>query len=195
MKELSSGAEAIIYETDEGICKDRITKSYRISEIDEKLRISRTNREAKVLKKLQDAQFPAPKLIHKEKTTITMEKITGTVLKEVLEEDPEGFGTQIGKLLAQLHDMDIVHGDLTTSNMILGDTLHFIDFGLSSFSKRIEDKAVDLHLIQHALESKHHTCFKTCFTALLEAYAAYSIHAKSVIKRLEIVELRGRNKH
>ena len=121
-------------------------------------------------------------------------EIEGTVLKNVLEQDPIRYGWEIGTLLAKIHEKNIIHGDLTTSNMILGEKLHFIDFGLSSFSEKIEDKAVDLHLIKHALESKHHMCFEECFSEIIKAYVEYSIHAESIIKRFELVELRGRNK-
>jgi len=70
---------------------------------------------------------------------------------------------QIGISIAKLHDNDIIHGDLTTSNMILDskENLWFIDFGLGFFSYKIEDKAVDLHLIHHALEAKHYKKFET----------------------------------
>jgi len=195
MDTISSGAEAIIYRNDKGIVKDRIAKSYRIAEIDDKLRTARTTREYKVLKKLETIDFPSPKVLSKEKTILTMEEIEGKVLKTILEEQPEKYGKEIGQLLAKMHEINIIHGDLTTSNMIYGDKLYFIDFGLSSFSDRIEDKAVDLHLIKHALESKHHTCFEACFNQILKTYAEYSIHAEIIIKRLELVELRGRNKH
>ena len=61
-KQIDQGAEATIYEEDRAILKERIKKSYRLSEIDEKLRKFRTRREAKVLDKLEKIDFPAPRL-------------------------------------------------------------------------------------------------------------------------------------
>ncbi|MBW3023134.1 Kae1-associated serine/threonine protein kinase, partial [Candidatus Woesearchaeota archaeon] len=72
--------------------------------------------------------------------------------------------------------------------------IHFIDFGLGFFSEKAEDKAVDLHLIRQALESKHHKIWKQCFGHVLEGYKEYDKH-KEVFDRLKIVESRGRNKH
>jgi Kae1-associated kinase Bud32 len=100
----------------------------------------------------------------------------------------------IGRNIAKLHDADIIHGDLTTSNMILreGEVI-FIDFGLGFQNGRIEDKAVDLYLIKEALEAKHFKRFEEYFAAVLEGYKL-SKSWKEVLKRLEKVEKRGRYK-
>ncbi|MFW6231126.1 MAG: hypothetical protein ACOC32_03830, partial [Nanoarchaeota archaeon] len=100
--------------------------------------------------------------------------------------------------VAVMHDADIIHGDLTTSNIILeGRTrrLVLIDFGLSFFSQKIEDKAVDIHLFRRALESKHPAFFEKAFSAFCKSYEAASNNGSSVLKRLEQVEMRGRYKH
>src|SRR3989338_3893980 len=100
------------------------------------------------------------------------------------------LSNEIGKKIALLHSKDIIHGDLTTSNMILkGNGIQFIDFGLGFFSEKIEDKAVDLHLIRQALESKHHQIWEQCFREVLEGYKNYNNH-KEVFNRLKIVESR-----
>jgi len=195
MKQIASGAEAVIYKHKEIILKDRIPKEYRHKTIDAQLRKSRTNREAKVLEKLENIDFPAPKLISKEKTHIKMEYLDGDQLKTILDKSPAKYGKQIGKLLAELHNNNIIHSDLTTSNMILkNNKIYFIDFGLSFFSHKVEDKAVDLHLLKQALESKHYKCFEKCFKAVLSAYKANFKDSETVFQRLEKVELRGRNK-
>ena len=90
--------------------------------------------------------------------------------------------------------MSIIHGDLTTSNMILEKEIKFIDFGLSFFSTKDEDKAVDLHLFRQALESRHHTMWEKCFEAALKGYRLGNVDYSSVLTRLEKVESRGRNK-
>ena len=100
----------------------------------------------------------------------------------------------LGKSLAKLHDNNIIHGDLTTSNLILnGKKVYFIDFGLSFHSQKIEDKAVDLHLIKEALEAKHPTISKTAYDSVIEGYK-HSQNYNKVIHQLEIVEKRGRYK-
>ena len=195
MKQIDNGAEAIIY-LDRNIIKDRIKKSYRIKEIDKKLRKARTKREAKILKKLEDLKFPAPNLEHVDLTSmkIRMEHVKGEKVRDILESSNyEKLCREIGRRVADLHNNEIIHGDLTTSNMILNDKIYFIDFGLSFFSKKLEDKAVDLHLLKRALESKHHTIWERCFDSVLQGYKKADYY-KDIKKRFEVVEARGRHK-
>lgn len=197
MKEIGSGAEAIIKSDGETVVKERISKSYRVQEIDNTLRKQRTRREAKVLDKLSAIDFPSPKMLNfSDKTmTIDMKHIKGDKLRDVLYKDPLGLGREMGQKIALLHNNDIVHGDLTTSNMILDEEISFIDFGLSMFSKKVEDKAVDLHLLRQALESKHHDCWEDCFKSAIEGYREKINNPTEIFNRLKKVELRGRNKH
>ena len=198
MKKIGHGAEALILLDKGKILKERISKSYRHSQIDISLRKYRTRREAKILQKLTELGFPSPRLISSCDTNmyIRMEFIKGKKLRDVLDSNPSGFGNILGKLIAILHANDIIHGDLTTSNMIVNDEgLFFIDFGLSFFSKKIEDMAVDLHLLRQALESKHYKCWKECFDSVLGAYLKeLGEKGKKVIVRLSEVEKRGRYK-
>ena len=195
MKQISSGAEAIIYSDGDNIIKDRIEKLYRIKEIDDSLRNQRTKREAKVLQRLSEANFSSPLLKDSDKTILRMQHISGDTLRNTIYKDPLGLGREIGSKLGIMHSYDVIHGDLTTSNMILDKEVNFIDFGLSFFSKKIEDRAVDLHVLRQALESKHHEVWETAFKAALEGYKETNSQAPEVLKRLEKVELRGRNKH
>lgn len=183
---IAEGAEARIYEEEGMIIKDRVIKNYRLKEIDDKLRKSRTNRESKILEKLSKINFPSPKLIKKEDFKIIMEKIEGHKLRDVLKIE---HCSEIGKLIKKIHNLGIIHGDLTTSNMILGNKIYLIDFGLSFYSDKIEDKAVDLHLLEEALISKHHLICKECINLILKNY-----NDEKVKKRLEIVKKRGKNK-
>lgn len=194
-KQLSKGAEAIIY-LDKNIIKDRVKKSYRIKEIDERLRKSRTKREAKVLERLFAINFPSPKLIHcNKKEIIHMEYIKGPKLRDAIEKiDYIKLSKELGKKIAIMHNNHIIHGDLTTSNMLLNKEIYLIDFGLSFFSHKIEDKAVDLHLLRQALESKHYKIWEKCFNAALKSYEKECNDGKEVIARLEKVESRGRYK-
>ena len=196
-KLLARGAEAIIYKIGNKVVKDRIPKGYRHPELDKKLRKRRTKSEAKILSKITQI-ISVPKLLSDPKPQgrmIHMEYIKGKRLSDHLEKlDYKKVCKQIGKNIAKLHDAGIIHGDLTTSNMILKENkVYFIDFGLGFHSDRIEDKAVDLHLIKQALEAKHHSIYEKAFKAVLSGYKVSKNYSKT-IKQLEKVEKRGRYK-
>ena len=193
MKIICQGAEAILYQEKNKLIKERIPKTYRIKEIDDKLRKFRTRREGKILEK---ASINVPKIfkIDDNNMKIEMEFIPGKLLKDILDglsiSERNKICRQIGQEISKLHEQNIIHGDLTTSNMIYyQDKIYFIDFGLSFFSHKIEDKAVDLHLLKQALESKHYKHFESTFKTILSSYKN-----KEVLSRLQIVEKRGRYK-
>ncbi len=196
-KIIAQGAEATIKSDKSTVVKHRLKKSYRHPEIDEKLRKARTKREAKVLKRLEELGFPAPRLLKVDDKSkeIHMQHIKGKMVKDILHEDHILYSKEIGKKVAELHVNDIIHGDLTTSNMIHEQEIKFIDFGLSQFSDKPEDKAVDLYLLKRALESKHHKIFDECFKTLIKEYKKHNPTANQVLTRLKKVELRGRYKH
>ncbi len=197
MKLIAQGAEAKILKKDKTIIKDRFARSYRLPEIDLLLRRSRTRREAKVLEKLKELKIPCPDLIKVDDKDmkIMMEFLDGEKLRDVFHKYPEKFCKEIGEKVGLMHANDIIHADLTTSNMILlNNKIYFIDFGLSFFSKKPEDKAVDLHLLDRALESRHFEFYPKCFDAVIKGYQKSNPDFKKVLERLEKVELRGRNK-
>jgi len=197
MEKIGDGAEAVIYK-DINVIKDRVKKSYRHKDIDERLRKFRTKRESKILQKLSEINFPAPKLIESndKEMKIEMEFIGGPKLKDKLENDDyKKLCKEIGKLVGTIHNHNIIHGDLTTSNMILDhDGIVFIDFGLSFFSHKVEDMAVDIHLFKQALESKHYKIAEDGWKEFLKGYKNCEKY-KEVLERFNVVELRGRNKH
>jgi len=190
MNLIYQGAEAKIFKENDSVVKDRFSKQYRHPEIDKRLRKSRTKREAKVLQKIEGKIPSCSYIEHSDiDMTIKMKFIEGPMLKEVFNEDYEKYSKMIAKNIILLHKEGIIHGDLTTSNMIYNDKLYFIDFGLSFFSEKKEDRAVDLHLLKHALESKHFEVADKAFKIILDMYPD-----KDVIERLDIVEKRGRYK-
>ncbi|MEM5813234.1 MAG: KEOPS complex kinase/ATPase Bud32 [Candidatus Aenigmatarchaeota archaeon] len=197
-KILQRGAEAIIYLENENIVvKDRIKKSYRIKEIDEKLRRIRTKREAKLLKVARDLGVRTPKVISAEEYKIKMEFIYGKKLKDVLQnlskEKIEEIFKIIANYIALLHSKDIIHGDLTTSNFILkDDEIYLIDFGLGFYSSRIEDKATDLYLLYQSIKSAHFNILNEAWNIILKKYIESYEKAELVIKRLGEIEKRGR---
>jgi len=197
-KLIAQGAESKLFLTGATIVKNRFSKKYRLKEIDEKLRKFRTKREAKILRKLEAINFPSPKLIAEDGSeNIEIEYIKGRLLKGILEKKSYiPISREIAKNVAILHNNHIIHGDLTTSNMILSknNKIYFLDFGLGFFSHKLEDKAVDLHLLREALESKHYTIWEKCFKAVLQSYEKNAGNGKEVLKRVRIVENRGRYK-
>lgn len=119
------------------------------------------------------------------------------------EQNPQHLQTladKIGEILAQMHDEDVIHGDLTTSNMLLVSgaedqniKLVLIDFGLSYISALPEDKGVDLYVLEKAFLSTHPKT-ETLFERLLKSYTASSKKSSAVIKKLDEVRLRGRKR-
>ncbi len=220
MKKIAHGAEAVLYQQGSHIIKERVPKSYRLPPLDASLRKYRTRREAKVLGRLQMLKFPAPRVkeFSDKSMSITMELIPGEKLKDVLAsngviarghaaagrkhhhtpmEKIHALAQEMGAKIALLHAAGIIHGDLTTSNMIRHrDTgeLYFIDFGLSFFSDKEEDKAVDLFLLERALESTHYALYPALFGTAMEAYSKTEPQAQNVLVRLQLVKKRGRNK-
>ncbi len=197
MELIAQGAEAKLYRDGDVLVKDRIKKRYRINEIDDRIRGFRTRREAKIIGRLGFAGVAVPKLIEcDDKEKIKMEYLAGERISDVLEKkDYRKVCFEIGKKVAAMHNHNVMHGDTTTSNMILKDDIvYFIDFGLSFVSHKVEDMAVDLKLLRQALESKHYTIWEECFKEALAGYKEDAKCADDVIKRLEVVEGRGRYK-
>ncbi len=200
-KIITQGAEAILIKKNNFVIKDRIKKSYRLEVIDKKLRKSRTKREAKLLEKVASI-INVPKVIEtNKKDKIKISFISGKRLSDFLDKlkKPKKICKQIGIQTALLHNLNIIHGDLTTSNMILNKgknfKIYFIDFGLSFVSTRIEDKAVDIHLFKQALVAKHFKSWEKLFKAFLIGYKSKSIDFKKILEQLKKVESRGRYKH
>jgi len=196
-KLIAQGAEAKIYLEKNKIIKERISKAYRIKELDEKLRKQRTKREASLLEKAQKS-INVPKVLKQDIFSLEIEYIKGERLSETLNKYDKKKQVQIikeiGKQIGKLHDLGIIHGDLTTSNTILkGNKVYFIDFGLGFISLRLEDKAVDLHLIKQALEAKHFQNSDLLFNELIKAYKPQE--KIRILEQLKKVESRGRYKH
>lgn len=189
---ISQGAEAIIRKEDDKVVKDRIVKRYRHPQLDAELRKSRARREKKILEKASSI-IPTPHVYFGDDAQVVMEYLEGKQVKEVLDENHE-LAREIGRLLATLHKKNIIHGDLTTSNMILTDKIYFIDYGLACTSHKVEDKAVDIHLFRQALESKHHRSFTSAYRQFLKGYREEYVACEEIMQRLRQVEARGRNK-
>lgn len=196
-KIISRGAEAIIIENKKHLIKKRIEKGYRYPSLDEKIRKLRTRAEARLLEKAGQVT-PVPRVFSsdEEEKEIFLEKINGKKLSQSLDKmkNKASVAEKIGIAFAKIHDSDIIHGDPTTSNMILkNSSLYLIDFGLGFQSSRIEDKAVDLHVIHESLVAKHPEHAENLWLQILTGYKKSKNHSQ-VLKQLEKVEKRGRYK-
>jgi len=202
-KLIYQGAEAKIFLTKNNIVKDRTKKSYRHEALDNKIRTRRTRAEAKILTKAAKAKINVPKILSPIPSVgrmIHMQHIKGDRLSLTLNSYPKSKQSSVmqklGEQVTKLHKSDIIHSDLTTSNVILQEKtghIFLIDFGLSYISHKIEDKAVDLHLIKQALQAKHFQNHELLFKAFCQGYTWQD--SKKIIERLAIVESRGRYKH
>lgn len=191
---IAKGAESNIVKTaylgENAVLKDRIPKGYRVSQIDDKIRRARTKEEAKLLSDAKRAGVRTPVLydIDLENKTILMEEIDGPMLKDVIDDD---FAFRIGEEIAKLHSRDIIHGDITTSNILLQDnSLVFIDFGLGRYSNLNEDKAVDLLVLKKSLQSIDYNLALRYFDLVLKGYGN-----ESIANTISDIESRGRYTH
>lgn len=200
------GAEASLFlENWEGrkvIMKRRLPKKYRLEKIDKKIRTQRTLHESQLLHEAKEAGIPTPTIFFVDlaDSNIILEFVQGKQVKQILrdlsEEERRNLCEHIGTLIARLHINNIVHGDLTTSNMILnpGGRVVFLDFGLAEKIVELELKGVDLHLMKRALESTHFDYSIECFKAVLDGYSEVVGReaTQNVLKKIREIERRGR---
>jgi TP53 regulating kinase-like protein len=203
---IKKGAEANLYlkkwHNREVIIKQRLPKKYRISQLDLMIRSQRTVHEPNIIHKAKEAGVPTPTIfmVDVAEATIIMEFVEGKQIKEILDqissEERLQLSHLIGKMIGRLHKNGIIHGDLTTSNMILTPEgkVVFIDFGLSERSKELESNGVDLHLMKRALQSTHYKHAKECFKAIIKGYSEVmgEEKAQEVTKKIQEIEKRGR---
>jgi len=202
---LARGAESIIYKIDQWgvplVLKWRQDKSYLLKDIDLQLRKSRTSRECKMLTVARSLGVPTPAVysVNLNKHMILMDFISGTQFKQLAGDIPRSnlisLSRELGKLIALLHEGDVVHGDPTTSNIIVDENsrMWIVDFGLSEMNATIEMKGVDLHLIHRALETTHWDLQETMLDATLEGYVeVLGNTAEPPLSRMKDIRERGR---
>lgn len=189
------------------LSKKRIQKNYRNQKLDLKIRTTRTRCEAKILKEVSSI-VNVPKIIkvNEKQAEIIMEFIPGKRLKEVIEKNPS-LCLEAGKQIKKLHNLGIIHGDLTTSNIIFVDSkekkvksdkdllervekkgsLFFIDFGLGFYSKKEEDRATDLVVFKKTFNATH-SKIKNGWALVLKGY----FPSKELVERMQAIEKRAR---
>ena len=203
---IKRGAEAYLYLTDwhsrKVIMKKRLPKKYRVPALDEQIRAYRTIHEPQLMHEAKKAGVPTPTiyLVDVKSATIMMEYIEGEQVKQLLAKVSDGerqnLCRKIGELIGKMHRYGIVHGDLTTSNMIQTSEgkIFFVDFGLGEKTKELEARGVDLHLMKRALQSTHFQFAEKCFNAVIEGYASVlgAEEVKNVLDKIREIERRGR---
>lgn len=201
---IAKGAESNIVKSSylgrDAVLKNRISKNYRIPEIDNKIRKARTKLEAKLLSDVKKSGVVTPILydVDLHDKTILMEEIKGDLVKDIINED---LAYEIGENIAKFHNLNIIHGDITSSNMMVNDKnqLVFIDFGLGRYSDLFEDKAVDLLVLKKSLQSIDYNTAIKIFDKVLEGYADEykddSLNREQIIKKINEIESRGRYTH
>ncbi|MBI2547540.1 MAG: Kae1-associated serine/threonine protein kinase [Candidatus Aenigmarchaeota archaeon] len=203
MQVLYQGAESKIYldtfDGEQAIVKERIKKNYRITELDEMLRKRRTRKEIKLLTDVRKLNIQTPKILQVDESRckIIMEYVQGDRLKEYINTNSvdrvKSVCMQLGKIIGKLHANDIVHGDLTTSNLILKDgKIYVIDLGMGEFTKRIEDKATDLKLLKQAIKSTHFKIFDLAWGSILSGYSEEYDNSSKVLEQMKEIEKRTR---
>ncbi|XP_010545098.1 PREDICTED: EKC/KEOPS complex subunit bud32 isoform X2 [Tarenaya hassleriana] len=189
------------------IIKERFSKKYRHPSLDSKLTLKRLNAEARCMTKARKLGVRTPLLYSVDPLlhTLTLEYVDGVSVKDIFlqfgangifQERLDDISSQIGDAIAKLHDGGLVHGDLTTSNMLMEkgtNQLVLIDFGLSFTSTLPEDKAVDLYVLERALLSMHSSCGNV-MDRILAAYRKSSKQWSSTWNKLAQVRQRGRKR-
>lgn len=188
MNILYQGAEAVLKFDGNHVIKERISKGYRIKELDYFLRRKRTTIETSLMRMAARNGIAVPSIIEEGNFTISMQYINGIKVRDMKDWSIIEIADAIGENVKKLHEAGIIHGDLTTSNMIFCEKrIYFIDFGLGFFSNKTEDRATDIRLFRQAIESTHFSASDAIWEHFSNAYGN-----KEVIKRLYEIEKRGR---
>ena len=203
---LHRGAEADLYRIRiagwDAILKNRVPKKYRQKELDEIIRRGRTVREASMISEAGKAgvRTSSVLMVDPNDCSLIISFIPGLLAREGIDKMPSKLQAalfqDIGHLIGLLHGAGIVHGDLTTSNIILSewDRPFLIDFGLSSHSYEDEDRAVDLHLLRRSVATSHTANPGSCFRALFRGYAEVmrEVEVRKVQRKTVEIAKRGR---
>jgi TP53 regulating kinase and related kinases len=204
------------------ICKERFAKAYRHPVLDERLTKSRCRSEARMLEKCgKSDKIRVPNVVRVEAPILYMEYIEAPSLKEYLlrnqdkeitDEFVSKLAKEMGILVGTIHTLGVIHGDLTSSNMLIvfdekkggSFELVVIDFGLAKSSSSVEEQAVDLYVLERAIQSTHPELPETFFDEMLKNYSDHTAKnspttapkksQQSTLSRLEQVRLRGRKR-
>lgn len=199
MELICTGAEAVIFKTTflgmQAVKKIRVEKKYREKKFDTNIRTKRTKQECVLMHKAKKALVRCPVIykIDKKNCGITMEFLNGKKVRDLLSK--KNFGAvckKIGLEIGKLHSAGIIHGDLTTGNMILNNgEIAFVDFGLGFVSGKTEDRASDLLSLKKTFLSTHFS-LKGGFEKILLGYKKNFSGSGTVIGKISEIEARTR---
>ncbi len=203
---LKKGAEASLFVANwcdrKVVLKVRVPKRYRPDALDLEIRSYRTVHEPQLMHEAKTAGVPTPLIymVNVPQSTIVMEYVAGQQVKQLLNSQNKsgrhGVCVKIGQSIACLHSHGLIHGDLTTSNMVrtANGRVFFVDFGLGEKNSELEAQGVDLHLLKRALQSTHYKFWEECFEAVLCGYTSVlgSEAAEKVFEKIREIERRGR---
>ena len=203
---MKKGAEASLFLADwqgkQAVIKVRFPKAYRPEKLDLSIRTYRTIHEPQLINEAKKAGVSTPLIfqVDVKNATLIMEFVEGRQVKVLLSscsaEERQALCLRIGRSVAKMHRHGLVHGDLTTSNMILTPEgrLVLVDFGLGEKNSELEARAVDLHLIKRALQSTHFNFAEECFGAIIKGYKSIlgEEEGKNVLVKVREIERRGR---
>jgi len=200
-KLVARGAEAELYRGRwhgrEVIAKRRIPKTYRESALDDRLRVARTKSEARLMAEARRTGVPTPLIydVDLQQCEIVMEFLDGALVRDLLgrltPQKLRELCVLIGCVIGRLHANDIIHGDLTTSNMIWHQgRLYLIDFGLGERNEEVEVKGVDLRVLAEGLGSTHPQL--SCYDPIMAAYVKEYPKGEAIQRKVVEIGQRGR---
>ncbi len=202
---IAHGAEAKLYRVSfiglDAVAKVRIPKPYRHPLFDRMFRVRRTSTEARVMSKLflLGLRVPAVYYVDPARSLIIMEYIEGCRLSDCLpgysDDRIKGYAYDIGRQVAVMHSNAIYHGDLTIANVIIKDgEPYIIDFGLSGYSRDVEEYAIDIHLLSRSLEALYPDKHGLFMESFWRGYSSIvgSERAGEVEDKVRDIRLRGR---
>jgi len=184
------------------VVKRRVWKKYRNPILDERIRHDRTILEASVIHEAKTAGARVPSIVGVdiENNAIVMTHLAGTVARECLDEmgksEAQKLLRSIGEQTGLLHTAGIVHGDLTTSNVIVSPSgaPFIVDFGMSRRSVEPEDRGVDLHLLQRSIIASHRQNPSSMMNSMIRGYEEITGKkvARSTLRKAREIARRGR---
>jgi len=184
------------------VIKRRVRKEYRTPSLDEQIRHDRTISEASRIHEAKTAGAKVPSIVgvDVENNAIVMTHLDGTVARERLDDMSINAARKllrsIGEQIGLLHTAGIVHGDLTTSNVIVSPSGEpfIVDFGMSRRSTEPEDRGVDLHLLQRSIVASHNKDSSSMMNSMIRGYeqTAGKKAAGSTWRKAREIARRGR---
>ncbi len=197
---ITRGAEAEVWKGSwrgrDIVIKNRVKKGYRHPELDKKIRKMRIRKEGRLLVEARKIGVPVPIIydVNMQDKELIIQYFHGKRVMDCIEENIDVDFQKIGGYIGKLHDNDITHGDLTTSNILYNeveDKYCFIDFSLGDKDSSIQYMGVDLHLLREALISVHENPLKL-FEKVVEGHKETCFQHDQIMDWVEKIESRGR---